>query len=266
MGMPSEIGKHILPIYKFLYDDVRNYYFEHYGRKYDKYFDIELGTLHNMFSNKEERCFIWGSGPSLKNTNLDLLRDEINFASNTLAFHPKAKYFSVFSCYDWLAWCDVRKKAMKLDSSIFLGGKAGQKYLSKKRWHDTKTKRNIVVVKRRGGFEDYPLTHTFDINLYKGAWHDASVVGFNIQLAHWMGFKKIYLIGMDCDYSSGRWNTKTQQDNNRFFGCQVVNTNSLIRSLEKMKKLFDDTNREIINCTVGGKLEVFERKKLEEVL
>jgi len=264
MGMPSEIGKHILPIYKFLYDDVRDFYFDYYGRKYYPRFIDDIKFLKDIL--KGERCFIWGSGPSLKKTNIDLLKDEINFGSNTLANHPKADYFSYFSCYDWLAWCDVRKNALKLDAGIFLGGKAGQKYLSQKRWHDKKTKGIITPIKRRGGFEDFNINYDFNINLFKGAWHDASVIGFNIQLAYWMGFDPIYLIGMDCDYSQGRWNTKSQTDHNRFFGCQTVNTTSLIRSMEKIRKIFDREKRNIINCTVGGKLEAFKRKDLEEVL
>jgi len=264
MGMPAEIGKHILPIYKFLFDDVRFFYFDYYGRKYYPQFEGDLEFLKDIL--KGERGFVWGSGPSLRKTNVDLLKDEINFGCNTQASHPKASYFSFFSCYDWLAWCDVRKDALKLDAGIFLGGKAGQKYLSQKRWHDKKTKGIITPIKRRGGFEDHDENYNFDINLLEGAWHDASVVGFNIQLAYWMGLNPIYLIGMDCDYSGGRWNTKSQTDNNRFFGCQIVNTTSLIRSLGKMKKIFDKNNREIINCTIGGKLEVFERKKLEDVI
>ena len=262
MGMPQEIGQHILPIYKLLYDDIRFFYFDYYGRKYYPSFYDDIVSLKDK--HKGERCFIWGSGPSLRKTDLGLLKDKINFASNSLASYEHVEYFDYYNVYDWLAWCDFRKDALKLDAQIFLGGRAAQKYFSQKKWHDKRARYKIIPIKRKGGFEDFKENEYIEINdLTEGAYHDASVTGFCMQIAFYMGFKKIYLVGCDCDYSEGRWNTTSH---NRFFGNQIVNTVSLKKSLRKLKKIFEKDNREIVDCTVGGKLDMFRKEKLENII
>ena len=40
----------------------------------------------------------------------------------------------------------------------------------------------------------------------------------------------------------------------------------VLTSYETCKKAYEDDNREIINATVGGKLDIFKRKKLEEII
>lgn len=262
MNMPSELGKQILPFYKFLYDNTRFYYFDYYGRKYYPKFEKDILSLKNI--HEGERCFVWGSGPSLNKTDLSLLKNETNFASNSLASYEHNEYFDYYGVYDWLAWCDFRKDALKLDAQIFLGGRAGQKYFSHKKWYDKRVHHRIIPIKRKGGFENFKENEYIEIDdLTEGAYHDASVTGFCLQIAFYMGFKKIYLIGCDCDYSEGRWNTTSH---NRFFGNQIVNTVSLKKSLKKLKKIFEREGRKIIDCTVGGKLDMFRKEKLEDII
>jgi len=76
-----------------------------------------------------------------------------------------------------------------------------------------------------------------------------------------MGFDKIYLIGCDCDYSGLH----------RFDGLPTENKiqenwPKLFNLCKICKSVYERDGREIINATVGGKLEIFKRKKLEEMI
>lgn len=262
-SMPPELGAKIRPIYRKYYDPVRWFRFNHYKKYYPEYNDIidDLRDIH-----KGERCFVWGAGPSLKKTDLDLLKDEINFGNNSLARGDFAQSFKYFCVYDWLAWHDNSKYIIPLDAKVFLGDNAAKLYLSRKRHYDRQMKSKPVVIKKKGHFDDFPDGATIKINdLKDGAYSGCSIVGFCMQIAFHMGFKEVYLIGCDCDYSKDlHWHTARKTG--RFFGIQDTDLPGLLRSFPKMKKTFEDDSRQVYNATVGGKLDIFERKKLEDVI
>ena len=85
-----------------------------------------------------------------------------------------------------------------------------------------------------------------------------------------MGFNEVYLLGCDCDYS------KTHHFHGKdysYMDDQVKQSLALDSRNEEMfqsyriiKNAFEKDGRKIYNATVGGKLEVFVRKKLEDVI
>ena len=80
-----------------------------------------------------------------------------------------------------------------------------------------------------------------------------------------MGFKKIYLLGCDCNYQKGAKNHFIESG---FFDRNAHNNNErLMTGYKEAKKYIEEHDDiDIINCTRGGMLEVFPRKKLEKVL
>jgi hypothetical protein len=91
----------------------------------------------------------------------------------------------------------------------------------------------------------------------------ATVVYGVIQLAVYMGFETIYLLGTDCNYEKGSKNNyfvKTEQpdtlnhDVKRMFLCY-----------EAAKEYADTHGIKIYNATRGGMLEVFERVDLDSL-
>jgi hypothetical protein len=101
-----------------------------------------------------------------------------------------------------------------------------------------------------------------------------SVTYINLQLAFFMGFTEVYLIGMDFDYVIPESHKRTgdvllsdTDDMNHFhkdyFGKgKTWKDPKLDRVLcnYKMAKLaFESVGREIFNATIGGKLEIFRR-------
>ena len=108
-----------------------------------------------------------------------------------------------------------------------------------------------------------------------------SVVNASIQIAYWMGFRKICFLGVDASYSSQAVEEITTRDltakNNddpnhfdpRYFGqgrsYHNPDVESMISSFTKIKNFFEN-DVTFLNCTCGGKLEVFERSSIQQIL
>jgi hypothetical protein len=108
-----------------------------------------------------------------------------------------------------------------------------------------------------------------------------SVTYINMQLAFYMGFETVYLIGMDFSYSippghtqEGNHIKSNADDHNHFhkdyFGkgktWKDPKLGRVLRSYHRAKSSFDADGRRIINATAGGELELFEREDFERLL
>ena len=99
-----------------------------------------------------------------------------------------------------------------------------------------------------------------------------------MQLAFHMGFKNVALVGCDHSFSSKGPAHKTiisdQQDSDHFdpnyFGrglmWQLPDILGSELHYEAAKNIFEMYGRKIVNCTVGGKLEIFDRQLLHEFI
>ncbi|MDR2410560.1 MAG: hypothetical protein LBE13_20955 [Bacteroidales bacterium] len=90
-----------------------------------------------------------------------------------------------------------------------------------------------------------------------------SVVFSMLQIAVFLGFGKIYLLGCDCNYESDLNNFA---DYGHGSTPQKTITTAMIEALREAKKYADLHNIKIYNATRGGMLEVFERVDLDKVL
>jgi len=102
----------------------------------------------------------------------------------------------------------------------------------------------------------------FSDDCYKVVYDGHSITYSAIQLAVYMGFKEIYLLGVDCNYSQKGKNHVVE-----YTTQEVPDAAFLMQESFKVAKRFADThNIKIFNASRGGSLEVFERITLEEVL
>lgn len=121
----------------------------------------------------------------------------------------------------------------------------------------------------------------FSHDLSRRIYAAQSVTLINLQLAFWMGFKKVGLVGMDFSYSvpssaevRGNHIVSRGPDPNHFdpdyFGPGKTWKDPKLDRVEiayrHFKNIYALYGREIVNCSVGGQLEVFRRQKLEEFL
>jgi hypothetical protein len=102
-----------------------------------------------------------------------------------------------------------------------------------------------------------------------------SVTMINLQLAFYLGFSEVYLIGMDFNYTipesakllKGAVIESTEDDPNHFhpdyFGkgkkWHDPKLNNVLQSYQLIKKMYEADGRKIYNSTAGGKLEEFIR-------
>ncbi|MFN3259437.1 MAG: hypothetical protein ACE37J_02650, partial [Pikeienuella sp.] len=239
--------------------------------------------------HRGRRAFIIGNGPSIRNQDLTLLRDEVTFVTNWFVNHEQFE--------------DISPTYMCVSSHEMFGGWGNAKPELNGEWARKMQDRGGKVHKFFSfAFADYlreaaifPESQTDfllfdrpkeqvdeaeDINLdlsrpmmdgYTG------VITFCLPLAHHFGLKEIYLIGCDCDYD-----IKPDSDEKAYFydykqhASSTTKTESLLRvwaddgpvfrSYEIARKRFAADGVSIVNATDGGRLNTFPRLSFEHVL
>ncbi|SHN49048.1 glycosyltransferase [Desulfovibrio litoralis] len=234
-------------------------------------FDIE--ALKDRYAG--ERCFILGNGPSLNKVDLTKLKNEFTFGVNSIFLaRDKMGFEPTFYCVEDTHVAKERKHEMqKVNSTIkFYGYYLKDCILA----HTNNLFVNTLVDYRR--YVGYPY---FSIDASRRLWVGGTVSYINMQLAYYMGFKNVYLIGFDHEYTipssaivKGDDILSTVDDPNHFhpnyFGKGYHWHIPLVNRMElcyiKAKRAFDLDNREIINITPGGQLNVFRRDNYDKVL
>lgn len=217
--------------------------------------------------HKGKRCFIIATGPSLMVEDLKKLYDnnEICISMNRI--------FNIFSKTDWRPnYYMIEDKEMIEDMSDEIARlQLEHKFVStvpQSYWNNPQSKGSIPYKMLLRGFIDkMPL---FSSCIEKGVFNGTTVTYLCIQLAAYMGFNEIYLLGVDFSYSSNIYDFQ-----NHFEGCDTpqnkirLNPVHLERTLlayKSAKNYCDEHGIKINNATRGGKLEVFERIDFDELL
>jgi len=209
--------------------------------------------------HKGQRCFIIGCGPSLNRTNLSLLKGEICIGVNRLirsGLDIDCKYYAIS---DPLVWQDLKSaeiEKIKSQSTLFGRSRMAHVHL-----------RGLPGKVREGQFER---------DITKGSHGGGTVIITSaLPIAYYMGFSEVYLIGCDCDFAGElhAYNVepsimekaalRRRDPSNPLFSNDWSN---VFKAYEVVKQVFGEDGRKIINCTVGGRLEVFPRMRLEDVV
>ena len=93
------------------------------------------------------------------------------------------------------------------------------------------------------------------------SYDEETVVIHAIQLALYLGFKEIYLLGTDCNYNQ----TKQYAINHgkkvdKFLGNKMIKSYSVVKKYEKIFGF------KVYNATRGGMLDIFPRVNLDDLL
>ena len=248
----------------------------------------ELKDIH-----RGKRCFIIGSGTSIQKNNLKLLKDEIVFAVNNLYVHedypvfmqePFAKYHVIAPIHlpqtegEWTAWFKDMEKRVPYNVKLLLGLDAFVKNIKYIFDKNNLFQKHIKYWYYTGIIRDYNF-YTFraaHIDLTKIVWSAYAVSVYALISAIFMGFKKIYLLGMDHDYFL--YNDETQM---RFYKTALHQKNEFARSFgdafyvkEFLRQYYifsdysllrDNVDVEIYNASSGGILRIFPRVRYEEL-
>lgn len=244
-------------IYYYLYKTViMQKVYKHRGKRANRKYGRDLTKMH--LRHDGERCFLVATGPSLVVEDLELLKNEYCISVNTI--------FRIFNKTKWrpnLYGTQDREVFNKIKGDIenvknefgdiVIGDCVGNYDIPALYYH-------LDMQYHLLGNNETKFTQQADRVIYDGF----SVTYSMIQIAVYLGFKEIYLLGCDTNYRG---------PSSHFDG----NTDELPKGIDKFydsavaaytvaKKFADQNGISIINCTRGGMLEVFPRKTLEEVL
>jgi hypothetical protein len=133
---------------------------------------------------------------------------------------------------------------------------------------------DVTWLNVRFRYDEYKDFPKFSTNALRQIWTGGTVSYLSLQMAYYMGFKDVYLIGFDHSYTipqhdiiEGTKITSVGDDVNHFnkeyFGKGKRWHDPAVDRMElsylKSKKYYEADKRKIYNATVGGQLEVFER-------
>ena len=253
------------PLYNILYDIIARK-----QRRDNHNLTNQLKLLKN--SHLGESCFIIGTGPSLKVDDLKILeeKDIPTFAPNRIyeicessGWQPK---YYICQDHNIIQTFKDRIKGIKSELSFlpvdYKDEFKGSNY------------RFFVLHE----CEYYPQHAKFSKDISKDISQGYTVTYAAIQLAIYMGFKNIYLLGIDHNYnitrdSKGRPvrnSTETQNYSNGM--TDYVNTKNLPRieestiAYETAERMSKKLSVKIYNATRGGKLDAFERISFEDAI
>lgn len=245
-----------------------------YVREYNIYstYIEKLKRFHNK--HEGERCILIGTGPSLQKTDFSLIRNEILYGVNTFfkgleKYNVKCRYWTVI---DRDVFNKHYESLLNIDTTFFLSGTAVRDYISNKEKYQKNAKNEPILIRNYDGIRNYNHKDWGDIR--KGLYSAGNVMPRCLQIAYYLGFKEVYLIGCDCSYSGGRHHHFDGEkydfqyngtEGKEFLKEEKQHWSKVFNSYRICKKAYEKDNRKIYNATPGGELEVFERKKLEEV-
>lgn len=236
----------------------------HFSPVYKTYAGIE--KMRNRHFG--ERCFIVATGPSLKLEDIETLwsYDEITFSMNSI--------FKIFSKTNWrptyyaihdLNACEIYKKqGYSLNFDDFCIKESflcdTQNYIKLKS-KNPKAKRTQIIAESQLNhlIPHKKLKFAFSPNMLWGHYSATTVTIFAINIAQYMGFKEIYLLGVDCNYSGSKQHFEDKNDNIVDKKTANMCEDDQTRGYKFIKKHMDKLGVKIYNATRGGSLEVFPR-------
>jgi Uncharacterized protein conserved in bacteria len=219
----------------------------YYNPKIEKFKDIHRG----------KRCFIVATGPSLKFEDIECLHknNELSISMNHIfcAFQNTVWRPNYYVCQDPSVIRDYEKEICEADIE--------NKFISDYYMPFWKIKRNMY--KFHGHLEDYlPNTPKFSADFSRKIYDGYTVTYTCIQLAVYMGFHEIFLLGTDFNYSlhlssaENHFYKEYEKEKNK---VNEVAYQEILMAYKKARQYTENNGIKIYNATRGGKLEIFER-------
>lgn len=223
-----------------------------------------LKNIHNG-----DRIFITCPGPSMKLEDLDLLADEYTFGVN-----------SITKAYDRTEWrptyyalIDYRSFGKTLNKQDVPGRRFAkeQSFFHYRCNPKSKGGEQIYIPinysnHKKSWMRKKKIKYSNDISVC--VYDGFTVTNMAIQIALYMGFKEIYLVGADCDYSGNQIHfIEAPGDKQKIAEGWLPDAARLsLDGYEAIKPYARKKHTNIYNATRGGKLESFPRVNLDDVV
>lgn len=217
--------------------------------------------------HRGQRVFIIGGGPSLKRTDLRLLKDEITIGCNAI--------FLIFEQMGFLpSYYTVEDVLVAEDRANTINAIRGTtKIFPRDIKYCLRPDQDTVYVNFVRDYNGPPFN--FSPDFVRRAFWGGTVTYFNLQLAYYLGCSEVYLIGIDHSYQrpshgdrvEGTVITSRSTDVNHFhpdyFGpgyrWHDPKLERMQQAYEVAKQFYEANGRLIQNASVRTQLEVFPK-------
>ena len=246
-----------------------------------------------------QRCFIIGNGPSLKAADLDKIKEhgEFSIASNRI--------YLIFEETKWRpdVWTTSDKQGIEASLSEMSAIPSKLKVIPVSEGEKTSPIKDALVVRYEPNNKNNWLFRgtmpLFSDDIAHCVRNGATITYVNIQIAVYLGFKELILLGMDHSYSRQSYVPSHFRDydwkRNKFnyqegqvidFDIQIVEgmqdhfcanymegislvggfcVEAVTRAYQSAKRYAEGHGIRIVNATRGGKLNVFKRVNFDRL-
>lgn len=229
-----------------------------HGKTYES-----LKEYKNAYDGK--RCFIIATGPSLTITDLEKIEKEYTFGMNSIikvyeqtSFRP-----TFYGIQDHIVYEELQDEILRFykdEKNVFVADRIKWHSPIGSRWNVFPLNMSYHAFKRWFCSEFFVK---FSDDIYRRVYSGFSITYSLIEIAVYMGFSEIYLLGADCSFL---------QEKRHFieYGVQDGSINTAkdrnIAGYLEAKKYAESHGIKIYNATRGGALEVFERVDLDKIV
>lgn len=246
---------------------IKNYYLNHFEKtKYGR----ELAKLRGIHQGK--RCFVIGNGPSLTANDLECLKNEYTFAFNRIYYiFDQTEWRPTFYCTqdDKIVRNSIQEIKNKIETPFIFAP------INLKWYYGLELNTEYYFCQRQAVSEtEYPK-FCEDIPHEIGVGNTVAYTA--MQLAVYMGFKKIYLLGVDHSFhvSQDKCGNIIVDPTAKDYFCSEYNKDKDELFIPKLdistlsymaaQKYAETHDVKIYNVTRGGKLEVFPRVDFDRI-
>ena len=243
--------------------------------------------------HKGERCFILGSGPSIKDEDLKPLKNEIVFALNNFYVHDDfyeimsgevEKYYMTAPIHppqtdtEWKEWFSDMGTHMPKNANLIFGISNQNNNIKSILSHH-----NLFVNFKKYWYyaginiNDYYNYKPRDIDITRMTWIADTISIYSIIVAIYMGFSEIYLLGMDHNYICNN------KSNYRFYKDGIHQNDedermlkdtsltkhlsfSIYKIFHQYELLSNNSDTEIYNTSRNSLLDIFEYVTFKDII
>ena len=247
-------------------------------KRFYKYNNIEeinrFRSIKNKYKNK--KVFLFCNGPSLNKTPLHFLENEYTMCCNRFnLFYDRINWKPDF----YIATDDLVIKDTYNEINDQIISKSKLCFFPDIHPSNIEIKDKLISQHKNVFWLNTDIPD-FSLNLpFCGI--NKTVINPALQILAYLGFKEIYLLGMDLTFdnqtvkkhNSRDWTGIKDDDNNhfdpRYFGKGYSYHNptvhEMIEVFHEAKFFFDSYGINIYNATIGGELEVFPRRNFYDI-
>jgi hypothetical protein len=206
-----------------------------------------------------QRCFIIGNGPSLRQTDMSLLRNEFTFGLNRIYLLFPELGFST-SCLVAVNDMVIEQCAAEMQTLSL------PKFLTWRSRYWFSPDPNLTYLDT-----DFTGEEGFSIHVNGRVFEGFTVTNVALQLAYHMGFGEVILVGVDHNYvtqgSANQAVVSQGDDPNHFasnyfgkgFKWQLPDLAGSERGYTRAREAYAQAGRRILDATVAGKLTIFRK-------